>query len=327
MLALGVVTSLANQVNYAVLFSGMTSSDAGDVYNKLQEMGVDVKAEGDGTILVPQEQVNQLRYQLNSEGYPKSGLNFDFYTTNATSFGMTDQDKRLYLQFQLEQNISQTINQMDKIKGSTVMITLPEESSFVLSGNNGSKATASVVLNLKRRTVPELQTTRLPSARSSPRACKNLAPAGHHHCRLQHEHIQCESSIGRGWDRIGERATGTAGAGCGKAPTADIESVVTPVFGSEKLSASVNVLLNFDKSTTNSITLSRRLWTTVIIHWHHYHKHETDSRSSSATAQALPGSRVRLTNGGGTVYQPGDCVGQRPAATTPVIYQGNSTRK
>ncbi len=293
---LSIVTSLANQVNYAVLFSGMTSSDAGDVYNKLQELGVDVKAEGDGTILVPKEQVNQLTYQLNAEGYPKSGLNFDFYTQNATSFGMTDQDKRLYLQFQLEQNISQTINQMEKIKSSTVMITLPQKSSYVLSGQNNAKATASVVLDLRdgqTLTANDAATIRAVVSKS----VENLAP----------EDITIADSKMNTYSANGLSGDGTGAinqqlelqAQVAEKLRQQILNLLTPVFGAEKLSASVNVLLNFDKSTTNSITLAPPVDngdnTGLIVSMK-----ETEEKVANGTT-ATEGQPGQVENGGGAV--------------------------
>lgn len=288
-IALSIVTSLANQVNYAVLFSGMTSGDAGDVYNKLQEMGVDVKAEGDGTIMVPREEVNQLRYQLNSEGYPKSGLNFDFYTSNATSFGLTDQDKRLYLQFQLEQNISQTINQMDKIKSSTVMITLPQTSSYVLSSQNGSKATASVVLEMKdgkSLSSNDAATIRAVVSKS----VQNLAPEDITIADSKMNIYNVSDVGGEGGGSVNEQLD--LQAQVAEKLRQQILNLLTPVFGAEKLSASVNVILNFDKSTTNSITLSPPV----------------DNGDNTGIIVSMKTTQEQVANGTGASGQPGQVV-------------------
>lgn len=283
---LSVVASFANQVTYAVLFSGMNSNDAGDVYNKLQEMGVPAKAEGNGTIEVPKDQVNQLTYQLNSEGYPKSGLNFDFYTQNATSFGMTDQDKRLYLQFQLEQNISQTINQMDKIKSSTVMITLPQQSSYVLSSQNQSKATASVVLELKdgqTLSANDAATIRAVVSKS----VENLAPEDITIADSQMNTYSINDLGGNSSGSVSEQLEL-------QAQVADklhkqILDLLTPVFGAEKLSASVNVLLNFDKNTTNSITLAPPV----------------DNGDNTGLIVSMKQTEEQMLNGAGPSGQPG----------------------
>jgi flagellar M-ring protein FliF len=296
--ALSVVASFATQVNYAVLFSGMSESDAGDVYNVLEGMGVNVKAGGNGTILVPKEQVDQLRYQLNAQGYPKSGLNYDIYTNNATSFGMTDSDKELYYKFQLEQNISQTINRMDKIKSSTVMITLADDSQYVLSEKGSTAATASVVLELKDGAT--LSTSDADTVRAIvSKSVKDLPPEN---ITIADSKMNVYNEGGNGDDSVNEHlALQTQVA---EQLRKQILNLLTPVFGAEKLSASVNVVLNFDKSTTNSITLSPPVDngenTGIIVSM----KDMEEKVSGSADTAGQPG---QTENGGGApTYQEDD---------------------
>lgn len=293
--ALSVVASLAGQVNYAVLFSGMDESDAGDVYNVLEEMGVDVKASGNGTIMVPKEEVDQLRYQLNAQGYPKSGLNYDIYTNNATSFGMTDSDKQLYLKFQLEQNISQTINRMDKIKSSTVMITLADDSNYVLSDQGSTAATASVVLELEEGAT--LSNSDADTIRAV--VSKSISELPPENITIADSKMNIYNEGASGDDSVDEHlALQTQVA---EQLRQQIISLLTPVFGAEKLSASVNVVLNFDKTTTNSITLSPPVDNGenngIIVSM----KDMEEKVSGGTAASGEPG---QTTNGGGTTtYQ------------------------
>lgn len=293
--ALSVVASFASQVNYAVLFSGMDERDAGDVYNVLQEMGVDVKASGNGTIMVPKEQVDQLRYQLNAQGYPKSGLNYDIYTSNATSFGMTDSDKKLYLKFQLEQNISQTINRMDKIKSSTVMITLAEDSNYVLSDKKSTAATASVVLELKEGAT--LSSSDADTIRAV--VSKSIADLPPENITIADSKMNIYNEGGNSNDSVDEHLA--LQTKVSEQLRQQILNLLTPVFGAEKLSASVNVVLNFDKSTTNSIILSPPVDngenTGIIISMR-----DMEEKVSNGTATS--GQPGQTTNGGGTTtYQ------------------------
>ena len=296
--ALSVVASLAGQVNYAVLFSGMNESDAGDVYNVLEEMGVDVKASGNGTIMVPKEEVDQLRYQLNSQGYPKSGLNYDIYTTNATSFGMTDADKQLYLKFQLEQNISQTINRMEKIKSSTVMITLADDSDFVLSDKGSTAATASVVLELNNGAT--LSGSDADTIRAV--VSKSIADLPPENITIADSKMNIYNEGGSSGDSVNEHlALQTKVA---EQLRQQIINLLSPVFGAEKLSASVNVVLNFDKTTTNSITLTPPVDngenTGIIVSM----KDMEEKVSGGTAAEGEPG---QIPNGGGTTtYQETD---------------------
>jgi flagellar M-ring protein FliF len=208
---------------------------------------------------------------------------------------MTDQDKRLYLQFQLEQNISQTINQMDKIKSSTVMITLPPQSNYVLSGQNNAKATASVVLELKDgQTLTSSDASTIRSVVS--KSVQNLAP----------EDITIADSKMNTYDSNGIDSDGGGTvnqqlelqAQVAEKLRQQILNLLTPVFGAEKLSASVNVALNFDKSTTNSITLAPPVDngdnTGLITSM----KQTQELVANGAGASGQPG---QVTNGGGTV--------------------------
>jgi flagellar M-ring protein FliF len=292
---LSVVVSIGNQEEYSVLFTDMEAGETGEVYSILEEMGVPVKSGPNGTILVPADQADEVRYKLNAQGYPKSGLNYDIYTENATSFGLTDADKKLYLQFQLEQNISQTINRMDKIKSSTVMITLPEDSVFVLSDSENRTATASVVLEMQdgaTLTSSDADTIRAVISKS----VVSLPP----------ENITIADS------KMNIYGQGTAdGSGevseqiklqneVAEQLKTQIINLLSPVFGTEKLSASVNVVLDFDKSVTNSITLSPPVEndenTGIIVSMKEMEERVANGRA----AEGEPGVDE---NGGAPVYQ------------------------
>ena len=87
-----IVTSvmLFARTEYTVLYSNLDTNEAGEIYNKLtSEMNIKAKAQGNGTILVPKQQAEEVRMKLSAEGYPKSGLNYDLFK-NSTGFGTTD---------------------------------------------------------------------------------------------------------------------------------------------------------------------------------------------------------------------------------------------
>src|SRR5438552_2754357 len=70
----GWVAYYAMQTEYRVLFSGLGPEDAGAVTTKLQSQGVSYRLSGGGgTILVPADQVQQLRLDLALEGLPSKG--------------------------------------------------------------------------------------------------------------------------------------------------------------------------------------------------------------------------------------------------------------
>lgn len=234
--------------NYAVLFSGMTSTEAGEVYNMLQDQGMDVKVRNDSTILVPEDKAEELRLNLSAQGYPKSGLNYDVFE-KASSFGSTDMEKQVYLKFQLEQNITQTIKRLEKIQDATVMVTLAKDSQFALSGSGNTPASASVVVNLKNGqtlTQNEAQSIRNLVMRSVP--------------NLTAENITLVDSNMQAYEDAGEVDTVYSGENLSLQKTVQnnleeqLLKLLLPVFGQGKVSTSVNVRLNFDTKVTTSVT-------------------------------------------------------------------------
>ncbi len=140
------IIATAGQVAYATLFSDMTEAEAAEVYAQLQEDGIDARV-SNGTVQVPAQNVEEIRLSMTAQGYPQTGFNYDIYS-NATGFGSTDADKELYETYQKQEDIMVTLRAMDKVKDAKVIISMAEESNFVLSDNAGSEATASVILEL-----------------------------------------------------------------------------------------------------------------------------------------------------------------------------------
>ena len=136
------------QKEYTVLYSGMESSDTGEVLALLSEMGVDAKSQGEDTILVQEDEVDEVRLELAAKGYPSSGVNDYSIYSSASGLGTTDAEKQVYYAYQLQAYLRMTIMQMDKVANTTVLIDLGEDSSFVLSDNE-KPATASVMLTIK----------------------------------------------------------------------------------------------------------------------------------------------------------------------------------
>ncbi len=137
-----------NQKTYTVLYSGMEPSDTGEVLGLLSEMGMDAKTQGEDTILVEEQQVDEIRLQLAAQGYPSTGVNDYSIYSSASGLGTTDSEKQVYYKYQLQANLRTTIMQMDKVENAVVNLDLGEDSSFVLSSDK-KPATASIMLTLK----------------------------------------------------------------------------------------------------------------------------------------------------------------------------------
>ena len=137
----------------AVLFSGLSASESGEIASAIQELGVtDVTVNTNGDIIVPAEKADSLRMQMWAQGYPKTTINYDIWN-NGVDLWSTDTDKREVKRQQLESRLGATIASMDKIQSATANITLPEVSNYALSDNKGESQCA-VFIQLKANAEP-----------------------------------------------------------------------------------------------------------------------------------------------------------------------------
>lgn len=132
----------------AVLFSGLSSSEAGEIAAAIQELGVsEVTVNANGDVIVPAEQENTLRMQMWIQGYPKSTTNYDIWN-NSIDLWSTDLDKREVKRQQLETRLGASIATFDGVQAATVNLTLPETSNYVISDKKGDSQCA-VILQLR----------------------------------------------------------------------------------------------------------------------------------------------------------------------------------
>ncbi len=142
-----VIALILNNHPYEVLFSGLGAEEAQQITQKLQEDGIDFQYDGDSTILVPDNVLNQTKANLVQEGYPKSGFTYDTFKDNA---GMltTDSDKSTYKLYELQDRIGSTIRLFDGVKDAKVTIALAEQSRYVLNENMDAKSSATAVVTM-----------------------------------------------------------------------------------------------------------------------------------------------------------------------------------
>ena len=238
-----------NQKSYTVLYSGMDPADAGEMLGVLGDMGIDAKADGSNTILVDSSQADTVRMQLAAEGYPKSGFNFDIFS-NASGLGMTDMEKRVYYQFQLQENLSQVIKRLDKVDDAVVNISLAQESAFVLSEDE-KPASASVLLKLKDnqsispdevRAIAEL-------------VAKSVSGLSVDDVRIVDSSMKLYTlENGDAFSNLGTQLE--LQQQVKQSLQQQVISLLSPVFGEKSVLAQVNVTLDFDKQTTETVAFS-----------------------------------------------------------------------
>jgi flagellar M-ring protein FliF len=142
------VMHFSSIVTYEVLYTGLSSDDQVEILGAIQELGVDSKSDDNGTIQVPSGQADSVRAQLAMQGYPKSGLSYDVFTSNI-SMTSTDFEKETYKLYELQDRLAATIKYFSGVKDATVTIAVAEKSSYVLSSSSSdsdAKTTAAVTV-------------------------------------------------------------------------------------------------------------------------------------------------------------------------------------
>jgi flagellar M-ring protein FliF len=133
----------ASAPSYSALFSNLSSKDASAIVESLQESGTPYElANGGSTIMVPQDQVYDLRLQLSGEGLPGES---DTGYALLDQQGITTSDFMQQVNYQraLEGELSSTIKSIDGVEAATVHLVVPQKDVF---SDDQDKTTASVLV-------------------------------------------------------------------------------------------------------------------------------------------------------------------------------------
>ncbi|MBV8123527.1 MAG: flagellar M-ring protein FliF, partial [Paucibacter sp.] len=130
---------------YAVLFSNFTDRDGGAITAELDKMNVKHKFSDHGdAILVPAEQVHDVRLKLAAQGLPKGG-NVGFELMENQKLGVSQFLEQVNYQRALEGELARSIQSLAAVEQARVHLALPKPSVFV---RDQQKPTASVLLTL-----------------------------------------------------------------------------------------------------------------------------------------------------------------------------------
>jgi len=131
---------------FRVLYTNLSPEDAGAVVEKFKEQHIPYQFSGGGsTILVPSEQVHDLRLQLASQGLPQgTGVGFEIF--DKSSLGTSEYAQKLNFRRALQGELARTISQLDEVSSARVHLVIPEP---VLFSEQQEEARAAVVVNLR----------------------------------------------------------------------------------------------------------------------------------------------------------------------------------
>lgn len=154
-LMLGAIAMLVTIENssHRTLYHNLTPEDASSMIEFIKGRKIDYKLEDGGTrILVPEEDLHELRLDLATEGLPTGGgVGFELFDNQ--QFGMTEFEERVAMRRALEGELSRTIARIKIVKNVKANLVLPKKT---LLGKNSGQAQASIILELHRgRELPD----------------------------------------------------------------------------------------------------------------------------------------------------------------------------
>ncbi|CAD6523567.1 flagellar basal-body MS-ring/collar protein FliF [Paraburkholderia sabiae] len=131
--------------DYKVLYSNVSDQDGGAIVAALQQANVPYKfSDAGGAILIPADQVHEMRLRLASQGLPKSG-SVGFELMDNQKFGISQFAEQINYQRALEGELQRTIESISTVKTARVHLAIPKPTVFV---RDREAPSASVLVNL-----------------------------------------------------------------------------------------------------------------------------------------------------------------------------------
>jgi flagellar M-ring protein FliF len=131
--------------DYKVLYSNLSDQDGGSIITALQAANIPYKfSDGGGAILVPSDQVHEMRLRLASQGLPKSG-SVGFELMDNEKFGISQFAEQVNYQRALEGELERTIESLSTVRSARVHLAIPKPSVFV---RDHEAPSAAVLVNL-----------------------------------------------------------------------------------------------------------------------------------------------------------------------------------
>ena len=241
---------------YSVLFTGLSSTDMASVLNYLNENNVtNYKIENNDTILVPEGQEIQLKAAIIQQGYPTSGFGYDRYFDNVGTLSSDTERQTLFL-YDLQDRLAATVKWFDGVRDATVTIAQGSDRRSILNSNNIIEATAEVTVMMEPgRMLDEQDATAI-------RYLVSHAVQG-----LQIDNVAIVDSAGNVYSG-GSGATTTDSAKLklelesqvNARIRASILQVLSPIFGAENLSISVNSTVDISRTYREETTYDEPDW-------------------------------------------------------------------
>jgi flagellar M-ring protein FliF len=143
---LGLFVKLTEKADFKTLYSGLATTDAQAVVQRLAAKNIPYEVSTDGTsVSVPADQLDRTRLDLAAEGMPQTGrLGFELF--DKPNWAGSDFAEQVNYQRALEGELERTIQTLGNVESVRVHLVLPHESLF---SDRERLAKAAVVMKLR----------------------------------------------------------------------------------------------------------------------------------------------------------------------------------
>jgi flagellar M-ring protein FliF len=220
----------AGRTDWRVLFSGLDAKDTQQIAQELTAAGIPYQMTEDGSgIEVGADQVDKARMEVATKGMPQSGrMGFELF--DKPNWVGSEFDEKVNYQRAMEGELEHTIGTIAAVRSARVHLVLPKDSLF---GDEAKSAKASVVLQLKRSSMPPEQVEAIRSLVAG--AVENLSP----------EDVTLVDADGR--LNLNARGPGAVADDAERGLEDKLVAMLEPTAGSGNVRASVNV--SYDESS------------------------------------------------------------------------------
>lgn len=246
-LTAAIISVNLSKTEYSLAFTELQPSDAANIKSYLDTAKIPYHLSSDGkSIEVPTNEVANVKLAVESQGLNKNGsLGFEVFS-GSSSFGITDNEFKVKYLSAIQGELQQLINSNQAISSSKVLISLPEEGPFLKE--QAEKATASVVLQVKQGYTldqPKVDTIyNLVSHSIKNLPIENITISDQYGQNLVPSKIEGGSQNGQ---LINQSDVNTQFR---NDLQKNINSMLSTMFGRDKVSVSVFTTMNFDQKKT-----------------------------------------------------------------------------
>jgi flagellar M-ring protein FliF len=232
---------------YAPLFSNLASTDASAIVDELNAAGVAYElADGGGTIMVPNEQVYDLRLSMSGKGLP-AGNDTGYALLDEQGITTSEFQQQVTYQRALQDELARTLESLEGVRTAVVHLALPEEEVFA---SDEAEPTASVLLDLAPGTS---------LASGQVQAVTNLVSSSIE--GMDPEQVTVADATGAVLSAPGQGVTAAAGDARSQLEqdyearlAANAQAVLDPILGPGRATVSVRADVDLDQRSTTSET-------------------------------------------------------------------------